>query len=176
MRKEELVTSALLIDLDPLEKNIRMISEYYKGTKNTGIILTRRAPAADNSEKTVGGRRQGVSMTSLGLAEYYVQSGNDNILVTAQIYGNRKIDKLYRLSKQTNVIVRVDNLENARQLSEVALEKHSAPVIKVAAELYAGRTSFQPIVSDKVRGLSKKCIEVKSTGHLPQTQSFHFRE
>lgn len=43
MRKEELVTSTLLIDLDALEKNIQMISEYYKGTKNAGIILTRRA-------------------------------------------------------------------------------------------------------------------------------------
>lgn len=77
-------------------------------------------------------------MTSLGLAEYYVQSGVDNILITAEIYGNRKIDKLCGLSKQANVIVSVDNLENARQLSEVAPESHSAPVIKVAAELYAG--------------------------------------
>jgi len=43
MSKEELPTPALLIDLDVLEKNIRTMSEYYKGRKNAGIIPTRKA-------------------------------------------------------------------------------------------------------------------------------------
>lgn len=36
LRKEELITPALLIDLDALEKNIRTMSEYYRGRKNRG--------------------------------------------------------------------------------------------------------------------------------------------
>jgi len=140
MRKEELVTPALLIDLDSLEKNIRTMSEYYMARKNAGIIPHQkghRLPII--AKKQLEGGARGVSMTSLGLAEYYIQSGIDNILITSEIYGKRKIDKLCGLTKQANITVSVDNLENVRQLSETALENHT--VIKVAAELYGGRTS-----------------------------------
>lgn len=140
MRKEELITPALLIDLDALEKNIRTMSQYYRGRKNAGIIPHQkghRLPII--AKKQLEGGARGVSMTSLGLAEYYVQSGIDNILITSEIYGKRKIDKLCGMAKQANITISVDNLENVRQLSETALENHT--VIKVAPELYAGRTS-----------------------------------
>jgi 3-hydroxy-D-aspartate aldolase len=140
MRKEELITPALLIDLDALEKNIRTMSEYYRSRKNAGVIPHQkghRLPIIAKKQLEEGAR--GVSMTSLGLAEYYVQSGIDNILITSEIYGKRKVDKLCGLAKQANITVGVDNLENVRQLSATALENHT--VIKVAPELYAGRTS-----------------------------------
>jgi 3-hydroxy-D-aspartate aldolase len=140
MKTEELVTPALLIDLDALEKNIRTMSEYYGGRKNAGIIPHQkghRLPIIARKQLEAGAR--GVSMTSLGLAEYYVQSGIDDILVTSEIYGKRKIEKLCGLAKQANIIVGVDNLENARQLSNTAIENHT--VIKVAPELYAGTSS-----------------------------------
>jgi D-serine deaminase-like pyridoxal phosphate-dependent protein len=140
MKKEELATPALLIDLNVMEKNIRTMSEYYQGRKNAGLIPHQKAhrlPIIAKKQLTAGAK--GVSMTSLGLAEYYVQSGIDNILITAEIYGKRKIDTLCGLAKQANVIVSVDNIQNVRQLSEAAVESHT--VIKVAPELYAGRTS-----------------------------------
>ena len=74
MGKEELATPALLIDLDVLEKNIRTMSEYYRGRKNAGIIPHQkghRLPII--AKKQLDGGARGVSMTSLGLAEYYVQ-------------------------------------------------------------------------------------------------------
>jgi D-serine deaminase-like pyridoxal phosphate-dependent protein len=140
MRKEELSTPALLIELDVLEKNIRTMSEYYRGRKNAGIMPHQkghRLPII--AKKQAEGGARGVSMTSLGLAEYFVQSGIDNILITSEIYGKSKIDKLCGLAKQANITISVDNLKNVRQLSEIALENHT--VIKVAAELYAGRAS-----------------------------------
>jgi len=140
MKKEELPTPSLLIDLDLLEKNIRTMSEYYKQRKNAGIIPHQkghRLPII--ARKQLDGGARGVSMTSLGLAEYYVQSGIDNILITSEIYGKNKIDRLCGLAKQANIIVSVDDLHNVRQLSEAALDSHTK--IKVAVELYAGRTS-----------------------------------
>jgi 3-hydroxy-D-aspartate aldolase len=140
MRKEELATPALLIDLDVMEKNIRTMSEYYQSRKNAGLIphqKSHRLPIIAKKQLAAGAK--GVSMTSLGLAEYYVQSGIDNILITAEIYGKRKIDTLCGLAKHANVIVGVDNLQNVRQLSKAAVANHT--VIKIAPELYAGRTS-----------------------------------
>jgi len=140
MTIEELVTPALLIDLPALEKNIRTMGDYYNGRKNAGLIPHQkghRLPIIARKQLEAGAK--GVSMTSLGLAEYYVQSGIDNMLITSEIYGRRKIEKLCGLTKQANIIVGVDNLENVRQLSQAALDNHT--VIKVAPELYAGRTS-----------------------------------
>jgi 3-hydroxy-D-aspartate aldolase len=140
MRTEDLVTPALLIDLDAMEKNIRTMSEYYRGRKNAGVIPHQkghRLPIIAKKQLEAGAK--GVSMTSLGLAEYYVQSGINNILITSEIYGKKKIEKLCALTKQANIIVGVDNHENARQLSDTAIENHT--VIKVAPELYAGTLS-----------------------------------
>lgn len=140
MRTEELPTPALLIDLDVLEKNIRTMSEYYRGRKNAGLIPHQkghRLPIIARKQLDAGAR--GVSMTSLGLAEYYVQSGIDNILITSEICGKSKIDTLCGLTKHANIIVGIDDIENVRELSKAALDNHTK--IKVAAELYAGRSS-----------------------------------
>ena len=140
MRKEELPTPALLIDLDALEKNIRTMSEYYRERKNAGIIPHQkghRLPII--AKKQLDGGARGVSMTSLGLAEYYVQSGIDDILITSEIYGKNKVDCLCGLAKHASIIVSVDDVKNVRQLSQAALDNHT--LIKVAGELYAGRSS-----------------------------------
>jgi 3-hydroxy-D-aspartate aldolase len=170
MKIEELMTPALLIDLNALEKNIRTMSEYYRG-KNAGVIPHQkghRLPIIARKQLEAGA--QGVSMTSLGLAEYYVQSGIDNILVTSEIYGKRKIEKLCGLAKQANIIVGVDNLENARQLSDAAIENHT--VIKVAPELYAGTTGCGVEFSrmkDFVKGLrSYRGVEFEGFWHHGQ--------
>ena len=146
MRKEELATPALLIDLDLMEKNIRTMSDFYKG-KNSGLIPHQKAhrlPIIARKQLAAGAK--GVSMTSLGLAEYYVQSGIDNILITAEIYGKRKIETLCGISKQANVVASVDNLQNVRQLSSIALENRT--VVRVAVEIYAGRSSCGVEVSE----------------------------
>jgi 3-hydroxy-D-aspartate aldolase len=115
------------------------MSGYYRG-KNARLIPHQKAHRLPIiAKKQLAAGAKGVSLTSLSLAEYYVQSGIDNILVTAEIYGKRKIETLCGLTKQANVIASVDNLQNVRQLSELALENHT--IIKVAAEIYAGRSS-----------------------------------
>ena len=171
MRKDELPTPAALVDLDVLEKNIRTMSDYYKGRKNAGIIPHQkghRLPII--ARKQLEAAAKGVSMTSLGLAEYYVQSGINDILLTSEIYGRGKIEKLCGLSKQANIIASVDNIENVRQLSEAALQNHTT--IKLAAELYAGRGSCgvdAAKMKDFVRNLVKhRGVEFEGFWHHGQ--------
>jgi len=61
------------------------------------------------------------------------------MLITSEIYGKSKVDRLCGLAKQANIIVSVDDFKNVRQLSQAALDKHT--LIKVAGELYGGRSS-----------------------------------
>ncbi len=76
-------------------------------------------------------------MTSLGLAELYVNSEIDNILLTTEIYGKEKLSKLCGLSRHADVTVGVDNIENVRQISDIALTFNTK--VNVAVELYMGK-------------------------------------
>jgi D-serine deaminase-like pyridoxal phosphate-dependent protein len=120
---EEIDTPALLIDLDVLEKNIKTMGEYYR-SKRDAILLPHqkghRLPIIARKQIEAGAK--GVSMTSLGLAEYYVVCGIRDIFITNEICGDNKIRRLCSLSKQANIVVSVDSMENAKHLSETALE------------------------------------------------------
>lgn len=137
--KEEIETPALLIDLDVLEKNIRTMADYYRSKKGAALRPHQkghRLPAI--ARKQIDAGAAGVSMTSLGLAEFYVNSGIDDILITAEIYGRSKIAKLCTLSKHSNVTVGVDSIENVRQLSEAASALDTK--INIAVEIYLGKS------------------------------------
>jgi D-serine deaminase-like pyridoxal phosphate-dependent protein len=137
MDKTEIDTPALLIDLDVLDRNIKTMADYYAG-KKAAVLL----PHQKGHRLPIIGRKQihagakGVSMTSLGLAEYYVNSGIDDVFITSEIYGTNKIARLCAISKHANAMVGVDNLKNVKQLSEIALSNDTK--INVAVELYVG--------------------------------------
>jgi len=138
MDKEEIDTPALLIDLDVLEKNLKTMADYYRGKKGAALLPHQkghRLPIIAKKQLDLGAK--GVSMTSLSLAEYYVNCGiTDNILITSEIYGANKIRRLCSLSKHADVTVGVDNILNVKQLSEMALANNTR--INVAVELYMG--------------------------------------
>ena len=86
MDKEEIDTPALLIDLDALEKNLRTMGDYYRRKKGSALRPHQkghRLPIIAKKQLKAGAK--GISMTSLGLAEYYVNCGIDDILITSEI-------------------------------------------------------------------------------------------
>jgi D-serine deaminase-like pyridoxal phosphate-dependent protein len=138
--KEEIETPALLIDVDIMEKNIRTMADYYQSKKHAALRPHQkghRLPIIARKQLDAGAT--GVSITSLGLAEFYVSSGIDDILITNEICGASKIRRLCALSKHSNVTIGVDDIENVRQLSDAAIANDTK--INVAAELYMGRAT-----------------------------------
>jgi D-serine deaminase-like pyridoxal phosphate-dependent protein len=61
-------------------------------------------------------------MTSPALAELYVNSGIDDILITREVYGKNKIARLCGLSMHGDITLSVDDVANARQISSIATE------------------------------------------------------
>jgi D-serine deaminase-like pyridoxal phosphate-dependent protein len=151
--KDQIETPALLIDLDALDRNIETMASYYRGRKGSALMPHQkghRLPAI--AKKQIAAGAKGVCSTSLGLADFYVNCGVDNILVTAEVYGSCKISKLIGLCKQANVTATVDNVENVRQLSEAAIANGAK--INVAMELYMG--SGAGVQLDKTRAFVKE--------------------
>ena len=137
-KKEELNTPVLLIDLDRMEKNINIAADYYRGKKGAALLPHQkghRLPII--ARKQIDAGAVGVSMTSLGLAEYYVNSGIKDILVTCEVAGQNKMSKVCGLAKHSNLIVGVDDLTNVKHLSQTALNMKSK--VGIAVELYMGQ-------------------------------------
>ena len=85
---EEIDTPALLIDLDIMEKNIHTMAEFYAEKKGAALRPHQkghRLPLVAKTQMDTGAC--GVSITTLGLAEYYVTCGIDSILLTNEIAG-----------------------------------------------------------------------------------------
>jgi D-serine deaminase-like pyridoxal phosphate-dependent protein len=156
--KSEISTPALLIDLDLLEKNIKTMADYYRGRKGATLLPHQkghRLPII--AKKQIDAGAVGVSMTSLGLAEYYVMSGIDDILITAPICGDDKIARLCSISRHANVTASVDSIKNARRISEMALASNTR--INVVTELYAGALSSSGVSE----GISGSGVEMART-------------
>lgn len=134
MDKDEIDTPAALIDLDALDRNIEKVASYYRSKKGAALRPHQkghRLPMIARKQLDAGAK--GLSMTSYGLAEYYASCGFKDILVTSEVTGAGKIARLAGQSRHSDITVGVDNLDNARQLSDAGLSIGAK--IKVAVEL-----------------------------------------
>jgi len=134
---EEIDTPALLIDLDVMEKNLMTMADFYSRTPGAAL-----RPHQKGHRLPLVGRKQidagasGVSITALGLAEYYVSCGIENILITNEVAGTNKMRRVCTLSTLADVTVGVDNIENATHLGTIAREHNTT--VNVGVELYMG--------------------------------------
>jgi D-serine deaminase-like pyridoxal phosphate-dependent protein len=158
MNKEDLDTPALLIDMDILEKNIKTMGDYY--SQKNGALRPHqkghRLPLIARKQLDCGAR--GVSITTLGLAEYYVSCGITNILITNEIAGSNKLKRVCTLSKHADVVVGVDTMENVNALAQRASDAHTT--VNVAAELYMG-TGTCGVQIKEAKSFARKVEKVK---------------
>lgn len=128
--KTSLDTPALLVDVATLDANIGRIARtcadngirwrpHTKGQKTAEIVARELAAGA-----------RGITCAKLSEAEALAALGFGDFLVANQIVGPAKIERLMRLLRRTQVMVAVDNSENAQMLGAMA-RSHGvvAPVV-----------------------------------------------
>ncbi len=104
-----LSTPALLLDLKVMESNLGKMAAFFQEGP------TRLRPHYKNHKCVALARRQmecgaiGMSCATLGEAEVLVRSGIPGILLVNEIAGPVKIDRFAELSRNTDLIVAVDN-------------------------------------------------------------------
>jgi len=134
----EVPTPALLIDLDLFERNLATLAGFMRGRK-AGFRphgKAHKCPAIGKMQLVSGAH--GICAAKLGEAEVFVHGGITEVLITAEVVGKRKIDRLMRLvAVAPNLTVVVDNERNAVELSEAALAAKRR--LKVAIDLNVGQ-------------------------------------
>ncbi len=120
-------TPALIIDLDAFERNLKLMAD---AAAKAGVRLR---PHAKTHKSSVIGLKQ-VALGAVGLccqkvseAEVMVLGGISDVLISNEVIGARKLDRLAALAHQARISVAVDN--------EAAIEGLAAAAAKTGVTL-----------------------------------------
>jgi len=110
-------TPALLIDLDAFERNLKRMADATTryGVKLRGHAKTHKSPIIARRQMALGA--VGVCCQKVSEAETMVQGGVDNVLVSNQVAGARKLQRLAGLARDARVMVCVDDPDNVKEIA-----------------------------------------------------------
>ena len=118
----DLETPCLILDLDALEHNINVVSEFYRdrSCKLRGHVKNHRSPTIAHMQIRAGGTVGGVCASKVSEAEVMVEGGIENVFITNQIVTKDKIARLCSLAGRAEMLVACDDSRNASDLSSGA--------------------------------------------------------
>ena len=137
-------TPALLLDLDALQHNIRIMASFFATRQ------CRLRPHFKSHKCTQIARLQmdagavGMTCAKLGEAEVLADAGIRDILIANEIVGPLKIGRLIALSARANPMVAVDSAENVRMLSAHAVGAGVTVRVLVEVDIGMGRCGVAP--------------------------------
>lgn len=113
-------TPALLIDLDAFERNLKRMAD---AAATAGVRL--RAHAKTHKSPIIALRQMahgavGICCQKVSEAEVMIRGGVPNVLVSNQVVGTRKLERLALLAREAKVAVCVDNAENVAAIADAA--------------------------------------------------------
>jgi 3-hydroxy-D-aspartate aldolase len=135
MRLEEVDTPALVLDLDAFETNLkRLMDALPPRIRVRTHAKTHKCPEVGKRQVAAGA--VGACCQKVSEAEAMVDGGIADVLVTNEIVGARKLDRLAALARRARLGVCVDNADNVRELE--AAMKRAGSGIDVYIELEVG--------------------------------------
>ncbi|HSS65691.1 MAG TPA: DSD1 family PLP-dependent enzyme [Gammaproteobacteria bacterium] len=161
MLLDEVDTPALLVDLDAFERNLELMAA------NAEAAGVRLRPHAKTHKCAVIARRQimlgavGVCCQKVSEAEALVHAGVPDVLISNEVVGRRKLERLAALAKQAQVAVCVDDAANVGDVDAAAAKFDTVIDVLVEVNVGANRCGVAP--GDAVLNLAKR---VDAAGHL----------
>lgn len=144
MRKQELDTPYVIIDLDKTEQNIAAMQAI---ADQAGIGLrphgkTHKLPQVGRMQVEAGA--VGLTVAKLGEAEVMAAAGIRDILIAYPIVGEAKLARLVRLAEQADVTVALDSLDVAAPMSRAAEAAGVSLGVVVELDCGFGRVGLPP--------------------------------
>src|SRR5216684_8816560 len=124
--RHDLITPALILDLDVARKNITNMAEYMSRfpAKLRPHIKVHKSPELGRMQMEAG-ESIGLTTATVWEAVVMVRGGIDDILVANEVVGEEKIQALAELARDAHMTVAIDNARNAEDLSAAALKAGS---------------------------------------------------
>jgi D-serine deaminase-like pyridoxal phosphate-dependent protein len=138
-RIEEVDTPALILDLDAFEKNLDTLNESVGGrVRVRAHAKTHKCP--EIAKRQIAAGAIGVCCQKVSEAQALVEGGVRDVLVSNEIVGAAKIERLAALSQRARVGVCVDDIENLRQIAAIGAQLD----VYIELEVGMGRCGVAP--------------------------------
>ena len=144
MSLEDVDTPALLLDLDAFEFNIQLMAGFAEKFKinHRPHAKTHKSPVV--AQKQIAAGAVGQCCQKVAEAEILVAGGIHDVLVSNQIVGRRKLDRLAGLARCANISVCVDDNDNINQINAAAQRFNANIEVLVEIDIGAGRCGVAP--------------------------------
>ena len=136
---DEIDTPALVIDLDAFEFNLRTMSGLVEkaGVRLRPHAKTHKSPIIARKQMALGA--VGQCCQKVGEAEVLVEAGIQDVLISNEVWGKRKLDRIAGLARHAKIAVCVDHPQNIADLSCAAVGAGSEIGVLVEIDVGAGR-------------------------------------
>ncbi len=141
----EVVTPALIIDLDSFEHNVAVLREQLAkaGVRLRAHSKTHKSVDIARYQIEQGGAC-GICCQKLSEAEIMVAGGIDDVMISNQVVDPAKVERLASLALRARVLVCVDDAGNIDDLSAAAMRQGSSIECLVEIDCGAGRCGVEP--------------------------------
>ncbi len=137
-------TPALVVDLDAFERNLARMADFVRGT---GVRLrphakTHKSPIIAGKQIALGA--VGVCCQKVSEAEVMVEGGVNDVLVSNEVAGASKLERLAALGRRARIGVCVDNEENVAELEAAAAKAGTKLDVLVEIDVGGRRCGVAP--------------------------------
>jgi 3-hydroxy-D-aspartate aldolase len=144
MAMSEIDTPALIIDLDAFRRNLTRMAD---AVSKTGVRLrphakTHKSPVIGLQQMALGA--VGLCCQKVSEAEAMVQGGIPDVLISNEVVGDRKLDRVAALARQARVMVAVDNEAAVAALGAAATRAGVTLRVLVEINVGANRCGVEP--------------------------------
>lgn len=156
--KWELDTPVLCVDADRLERNIARMGAYFEArvAKLRPHSKTHKCPVIGWMQIRAGAI--GLTCAKLNEAEAMARAGIRDLLIANEVVGADKIARLVSLASYSDVMVAVDDLQNAQELSAAANAKGLR--VRVLMEVDIGMHRCGVLPGDASLSLARQLVKL----------------
>ena len=137
-------TPALLLDMNALEHNIRIMGDFFKDkkTKLRPHFKTDKCPRISHMQLNAGAK--GITCAKLGEAEVLAAAGIKDILIANQIVAPEKLLRVAGLAKSgVSITILVDNAQNIYDIAKAAKLNDTNIHVLIEVDVGMGRCGVQ---------------------------------
>jgi 3-hydroxy-D-aspartate aldolase len=144
MTLDEVDTPALLLDLDAFERNLDRLDESLRGHPVRVRPHSKSHKCPELALRQMARGAVGVCCQKVSEAEAMVDGGVPNVLVSNEVVGRQKLERLAALARRAQVSVCVDDAGNVADLDAAAGRADARLDVLVEIDVGAGRCGVAP--------------------------------
>lgn len=143
--RDDIPTPALLLDLEAFDDNVQKMAAHLQARQKAFRPHGKTHKCPEVAKALLRAGAIGSCAARLSEAEVFADAGIPGLLITTAVIGRAKIARAVDLAARApDTIFVVDNRQNVRDLNDAAAARGRGGPIKLAVDLFFGRTGIQP--------------------------------